>query len=253
MRRKLVAANWKMHGSLGFINEFANALSRELNLAEATNTVDVVVFPPAVYLPACAAILGVPVGAQDVAIQASGAHTGEIAAEMIAEVGGNWVIVGHSERRIDQGEKDDLVATKAAAAMRGGLRPIICVGETLAEREAGHEIAVVDRQLEAVLDRVPMETVLQGAIAYEPVWAIGTGKTATPEEAQEMHAFIRDKVAHADAQAGNEVRVLYGGSVKPDNANELFSQEDIDGGLVGGAGLDAAQFAAIVKAALETS
>ena len=184
-------------------------------------------------------------------ISPSGAHTGEVAAEMVFDVGGRWAIVGHSERRIDQQERDDLVATKASAALRGGLSPIVCVGETLAEREAGHEIAVVERQLEAVLDRVDLAGLAQGALAYEPVWAIGTDKTASPEEAQDMHAFMRDKVAHVSADIAAEIRIVYGGSVKPDNARELFAQEDIDGGLVGGAALDPVQFRAILDAALE--
>ena len=249
MRRSLVAANWKMHGSLGFISEFADGIAKRLDVASALEVTDVVVFPPIVYLPACAALLPVPVGVQDVGTSATGAHTGEVASEMVREVGGTWAILGHSERRIDQGEKDDLVATKAAAAVRGGLLPIVCVGETQAERKAGHEIAVVDRQLEAVLDRMNVSDLASGAIAYEPVWAIGTGETATPEQAQEMHAFIRDKIAHVDQSAAASIRIVYGGSVKPDNARELFSQEDIDGGLVGGASLDARQFAAIVDAA----
>ena len=148
-----------------------------------------------------------------------------------------------------QGETDDLVATKAAAALRGGLRPIVCVGETLAEREAGHELAVVERQLAAVLDRVDVDRLAQGAIGYEPVWAIGTGETATPQQAQDMHAFIRTQVAATSERAAAAMRVIYGGSVKPDNAAELFTQADIDGGLVGGASLDAADFSEILRAA----
>ena len=168
---------------------------------------------------------------------------------MIREVGGSWAIVGHSERRIMQEERDDLVATKAAAALRGGLNPIVCVGETLAEREAGHELAVVEGQLAAVLDRVRPEDLERLSIGYEPVWAIGTGRTALPEQAQEMHAFIRTQIAAESAAAAESMRIIYGGSVKPDNAEELFSQPDIDGGLVGGAALDVAQFNAIIAAA----
>ncbi|MFT7651607.1 MAG: triosephosphate isomerase [Limisphaerales bacterium] len=253
MRRPLVAANWKMNGSLEFIEEFARSL-KNTELA-SFGAVEVVVFPPAVYMAAWQAYSGgiangsIAFGAQDVGISASGAHTGEIAAEMISDLGGRWAIVGHSERRIDQSEPDDLVATKAAAALRGGLRPIVCVGETLDERNAGHEVAVVERQLEAVLDRLDVSELAQGALAYEPVWAIGTGQTASPEQAQQMHAFIRDKIAHVDVEIARSLRVLYGGSVKPENAAELFGQEDIDGGLVGGAALDAQQFVEIVKAA----
>ena len=244
MRKILVAANWKMHGSKAHIHEFVNAL----RLAEG---VDTVVFPPAVFLDELVSCAndGLAVGIQDIGIQPSGAHTGEIASEMVAELGGQWSIVGHSERRIMQGETDDLVATKAAAALRGGLRPIVCVGETLAEREAGHELAVVERQLAAVLDRVDVDRLAQGAIGYEPVWAIGTGETATPEQAQEMHAFIRSQVAASSERAAAAMRIIYGGSVKPDNAAELFTQADIDGGLVGGASLDAADFSEILRAA----
>jgi triosephosphate isomerase len=253
MRRPLVAANWKMNGSQEFMEDFARSLKNtELASLEA---VEVVVFPPAVYMAAWQAYSGgiangsIAFGVQDIGISPSGAHTGEIAAEMISDLGGEWAIVGHSERRIDQHESDDLVATKAAAALRGGLRPIVCVGETLDERNAGHEVAVVERQLEAVLDRLEASELEQGAIAYEPVWAIGTGQTASPEQAQQMHAFIRDKIAHVDVKVARALRVLYGGSVKPENAAELFGQEDIDGGLVGGAALDAQQFVEIVKAA----
>ncbi len=244
MRKMLVAANWKMHGSKAHIHEFVDGL----RLAE---DVDVVVFPPAVFLQEfvqCAPA-GLLAGIQDIGIQPQGAHTGEVAAEMVAEVGGAWSIVGHSERRIMQAETDDLVATKAAAAFRGGLRPVVCVGETLAEREAGHELAVVERQLAAVLDRVDVNDLAGGAIGYEPVWAIGTGKTASPAQAQEMHAFIRAQIAAESPQAADAIRIVYGGSVKPDNAAELFSEADIDGGLVGGASLKADEFTAIVSAA----
>ncbi|NKC00164.1 MAG: triose-phosphate isomerase [Pseudomonadales bacterium] len=247
MRPSLVAANWKMNGSGDFLRDYAERLELDQPLK-----IDVVLCPPSIYLAELVRALretGVACGAQDVGIQPSGAHTGEIAAEMIADAGAEWVIVGHSERRIDQNEKDDLVATKAAAALRAGLKPIVCVGETLAEREAGHEIAVVERQLEAVVDRVDLDGLASGAIAYEPVWAIGTGKSATTAQAQEMHAFIRDKIAHVDAAIARKIRVVYGGSVKAENAEELFGQDDIDGSLVGGAGLDPIQFAEIVHAA----
>ena len=244
MRIPLLAANWKMNGSLPAVSEYCGAL-------EIASGVEVVLAPPAVYLQAmCAAApAGAAVAAQDIGVAASGAHTGDIAAEMVFELGGRWAIVGHSERRLDHGEADDLVATKAASALRGGLRPIICVGETLAEREAGHEIAVVERQLEAVVDRIDADALRDAAIGYEPVWAIGTGETATPAQAQEMHAFIRAKIADVSVAASEAIRIVYGGSVKPDNAAELMAEEDIDGGLVGGASLDAAQFSAIIAAA----
>ena len=244
MRRALVAANWKMHGSYELVRSFTQRV-------ELSEDVDVVVFPPAVYLQELAACAPSQMmcGVQDVSPAPQGAHTGEIAAGMVVEVGGSWTIVGHSERRIMHDERDDLVATKAAAALQGGLRPIICVGETLAEREAGHELAVVERQLAEVLDRVEPSDLARAAIGYEPVWAIGTGHTATPEQAQQMHEFIRSQIAGADSGTAAAMRIIYGGSVKADNAAELFGQPDIDGGLVGGASLDAAQFSAIVAAA----
>lgn len=252
MRRPLVAANWKMHGSTEFVHHYAEEFLRLLDGAD--DVVDVVIFPPAVYLPIWRQVApNIACGLQDVGISPSGAHTGEIAAEMIRDVGGSWAITGHSERRIDQGEMNDLVATKAAAAIRAEVRPIVCVGETLDQRQAGHEIAVVEDQLEAVLDRLDIASLATGCIAYEPVWAIGTGETATPQQAQDMHAFIRDKIAHVDAEVAQQVRILYGGSVKPNNARELFSQTDIDGGLVGGAALDAAQFVQIIHAAREST
>ncbi len=252
MRKALIAANWKMHGSLADIETYARGLQAAFDNTQDADSLpgEVAVFPPAVYLAAMRGHLSTAfaVGVQDIGIAAGGAHTGEIAAEMVHELGGRWAIVGHSERRLDQEEPDDLVATKAAAALRGGLMPIVCVGETLAEREAGQEIAVVERQLEAVLDRVECAQLVTGAIGYEPVWAIGTGQTATPDQAQAMHHFIRGKLAQHDAEAAQQIRIIYGGSVKADNARELFMEEDIDGGLVGGASLHADQFAEIITA-----
>ncbi|XOV83469.1 MAG: triose-phosphate isomerase [bacterium] len=246
MRRALVAANWKMFGAAGQLQSFAEALQLD-------DRVDTVWFPPAVYLGAAVKLAppGLACGAQDIGTAASGAHTGEISAEMVADVGGTWVIVGHSERRLSQNEGDDLVGTKTAAALRGGLHPIVCVGETAAERDAGHEKIVVQRQLEAVLDRVEHAQLDQLAIGYEPVWAIGTGVTASPEQAQEMHDFVRQLLAEVDADMAAQIRIVYGGSVKPDNAPHLFAQNDIDGALVGGASLDAADFSAIVSAAAQ--
>ncbi len=244
MRKALVAANWKMHGSVSELQEYLAAL-------QLHDSVDVVLLPPAVYLSTAVSLApqGLSCGVQDIGTAASGAHTGEIAAEMVGDLGGTWAIVGHSERRLDQHEADDLVATKAAAALRGGLSPIICVGETLDERRAGHEQAVVARQLDAVLDRIECAALSGAAIGYEPVWAIGTGETATPDQAQEMHEFIRNLLVAEDSQAGQQIRIIYGGSVKPANAAELFAQPDIDGGLVGGASLNAQEFSAIIAAA----
>jgi triosephosphate isomerase len=233
-----------MHGTVASVGEYVRDL-------ELDRRVEVVVFPPAVYLAQLAdlAPAGMSVGSQDVGEFEEGAHTGEVAAAMIRDVGGRWTLAGHSERRQDQGESDDLVARKVTAALRADLMPLLCVGETLAEREAGIETDVVARQLDAALAAAGHKLLTGGAIAYEPVWAIGTGRTASPGQAQDMHAFIRAHVARADAAAASSVRILYGGSVKPDNAGELFAQADIDGGLVGGASLDAEQFSAIIAAA----
>ena len=241
-----------MNGSIAEIQSFAQMLR-----VDPEAQADVVVFPPSLYIQAFVADLanadkaGIALGIQDVGIAASGAHTGEVAGAMVADVGGSWAIVGHSERRLDQHETDDLVATKAAAALQSGLHPIICVGETLAEREAGHEIAVVERQLDAVLDRIDCADLVSAAIGYEPVWAIGTGQTATPDQAQVMHSFIRSRLASENAEAAEKIRIVYGGSVKPENAVELFTEMDIDGGLVGGASLDAQSFSDIAAAASE--
>lgn len=249
MRRALVAANWKMFGSAGQVEDFAAAMQLPEQVLQAQ--VEVAWFPPALFLATAVARApaGLACGVQDIGTAASGAHTGEIAAEMVAELGGRWAIVGHSERRLSQGEGDDLVGTKTAAALRGGLSPIVCVGETAAEREAGHEKIVVQRQLEAVLDRIDHGLLGRIAIGYEPIWAIGTGVTASPEQAQEMHSFLRQLLAEASAEMAQQIRIVYGGSVKPDNAAELFAQADIDGALVGGASLNAADFLTIIKAA----
>lgn len=250
MRPRLVAANWKMNGSFDMLRRYVEGLDLS---PVRLDDVDVVLCPPSVYVADLVRTLGdatrVACGGQDVGIQLSGAHTGELAAEMLADAGARWVIVGHSERRIEQAEQDDLVAAKATAGLRGGLRPIICVGETLAEREGGLAFTVVARQLEAVVEQVDLAGLATGAVAYEPVWAIGTGKTASAAQAQEMHAFIRDKLARIDADVAAQMRIVYGGSVKAENAVELFDQADIDGGLIGGAGLDPRVFTEIVKIA----
>ncbi len=247
MRRKLVVANWKMNGSLA-----ANAAWVAEFRAAAAPGCEVVVCAPFVYLEQLArdlAAVGAAPGAQDLSVEAPGAFTGEVAAEMLADVGCNWVIVGHSERRALHGETNELVAAKAARALALGLRPIVCVGETLAEREAGRTIDVIAAQLDAVLARCPPAQLRSGAIAYEPVWAIGTGRTAAAAQAQEAHAAIRARLAATDAPAAARTRLLYGGSVKPANAAELFAQPDIDGGLIGGASLLAKDFLAICAAA----
>ncbi|MEZ5444243.1 MAG: triose-phosphate isomerase [Gammaproteobacteria bacterium] len=250
MRRALVAGNWKMNGTLGSIRELMDGILRH---AEDISGVDIAVCPPFVYLATVAELVRptpVALGGQDCSVHDSGAYTGEIAASMLRDVGCRYVIAGHSERRQYHGESDELVARKFAKALEHGLVPILCVGETLAEREAGQTEAVVGRQLGAVL-AVSTATAFQRAvIAYEPVWAIGTGRNATPEQAQAVHAFIRGQVAVRDEAASRAVSILYGGSVKGGNAAELLAQPDIDGGLVGGASLNAAEFLTICRAAV---
>lgn len=244
MRRKLIAANWKMNGS-----RTANA-AWLASFDGSRAPCDVVVCAPFVYLPqVLAGLRAAEAGAQNLSAEAPGAHTGEVAGEMLLDLGVRWVIVGHSERRTLYGESSQVVAAKAARALALGLRPIVCVGETLAEREAGRTLEVIGAQLEAVLARCAPAQLLAGALAYEPVWAIGTGRTASPVQAQEVHAAIRAQVAHADAAAASQLRLLYGGSMKPANAAELLAQPDVDGGLIGGASLQAAEFAAICGAA----
>jgi triosephosphate isomerase len=247
--KKLVVGNWKMHGS----REANVALIQGLlaaDLAASAPRAEVAVCPPFVYLSEVVAALqgsAIGVGSQDVSVQAQGAYTGEVSAPMLKDIGVRYAIVGHSERRSYHGEGDQLVADKAKAALAQGLTPIVCVGETLAEREAGQTEAVVSRQLKAVIDTLG-DDIVRTVVAYEPVWAIGTGKTATPAQAQAVHAALRAQLSAALA-AASRVPLLYGGSVKADNAAELFAQPDIDGGLIGGASLKAADFAAIAKAA----
>ena len=247
MRRTLIAGNWKMNGSLA-----SNAALLDSVRAGATGlSCDLAVCVPAPYLSQVQSLLaGSPVawGAQDLSDQEAGAFTGEVSASMLKEFACHYVIVGHSERRTYHHESDELVATKSAHALKSGLIPIVCVGETLQEREQGQTDAVVIRQLQPVI--AALESRLSEiVIAYEPVWAIGTGKTATPEMAQQVHAVIRAALARADATAANTIRILYGGSMKPDNARQLLTMPDIDGGLIGGASLKAADFLAIVAAA----
>jgi triosephosphate isomerase len=245
MQRKLVAGNWKMHG-----NHKANA---EL-LAGITGArpfgCDVAVCVPFPYLSETAVALAgsdVRWGAQDCSAHEQGAYTGEVSAGMLAEFGCRYVIVGHSERRQYHAESDQLVADKAKAALGKGLTPIVCVGETLAQREAGETGAVVKRQLSAVIHTLG-HCAGEMVVAYEPVWAIGTGRVASPEQAQEVHALLRAQLRAAAANA-EAMKILYGGSMKPDNAVSLLSQPDIDGGLIGGAALKAADFVAICRAA----
>ena len=244
-RRPLVAANWKMNGSLASNADWTAAFVAKA----ASLRCDVVVCAPFPYLCTLGrSVAPAELGAQDLSERTAGAFTGDVAGEMLADVGCRWVIVGHSERRQLHGEGDAVVASKAARALQAGLRPIVCVGETLAEREAGRTQEVVRTQLAAVLGAIGEAALARGALAYEPVWAIGTGRNATPQQAQEVHAALRVQVAERDGAAAAALRILYGGSVKPANAAELFSQSDIDGGLIGGASLSAADFLAICMA-----
>jgi triosephosphate isomerase len=248
MRRKLVVGNWKMNGSRAANAVLLSGITAGLNGAAAACAV----CAPAPYLAQCQeALSGTPVswGAQDVSAHAAGAYTGEVSAAMLADFACRYVIVGHSERRAYHGETSELVAQKAVAALEAGLTPIVCVGETLAEREAGQTVPVVASQLAAVLSLLDGAAVARIVLAYEPVWAIGTGRTATPEMAQEVHAQLRSQLQQKDGAAAATVQILYGGSMKPDNAKELMAQPDIDGGLIGGAALKAADFLAIIHAA----
>ena len=245
MFRKLVVGNWKMNGSRAANAELLAALK-----AAGPWVAEVAVCAPAVYLGEVALSLqgeDIKWGAQDCSAFESGAYTGEMSAAMLAEFGCRYVLAGHSERRAMHGESDQVVADKAKAALAHRLTPIVCVGETLAEREAGHTDAVVKRQLSVVIHTLA-HCISQIVVAYEPVWAIGTGKTASPEQAQAVHALLRAQLKAATEHAA-DMKILYGGSVKADNAAVLFAQPDIDGGLIGGASLKAADFAAICRAA----
>jgi len=255
-RRPMVAGNWKMHGTAVANSALVEGVRRGLaDLGSAAGAVDTLVCPPFVYLAAVASQIGeagIALGAQNLCAETGqGAYTGEVAGEMLREVGCSYVIVGHSERRALYAESDEIVARKYAAALATGLTPILCVGETLAERDGGQTSAVVARQLDALIAHCGVAALGRGLVAYEPVWAIGTGRTATPAQAQEVHAFIRGRIAGHDAIIAGSLRVLYGGSVKAGNARELFAMPDVDGGLVGGASLKADEFVAIVAAAAE--
>jgi len=248
MRQTLVAGNWKMNGSSQSIRSLMDGIKQ--GLSEVKNA-EVAVCPPFVYLQQVKELIaGTPIalGAQNVSDQDPGAFTGEIAISMLQDFNCTYIIVGHSERRAIYGESDELVARKFAKVQAVGLTPILCVGELLEEREAGQTEAVVKRQLEAVINLQGVASLEKAVIAYEPVWAIGTGKTASPQQAQDVHAFIRSLIAKQNAGVADKVRIQYGGSVKGSNAAELFAMPDIDGGLIGGAALKAEDFLAICKA-----
>jgi triosephosphate isomerase len=249
MRTLLVAGNWKMHGSTAMATELVGGLRAAL---DGLSGFDVAVFPPAPYLPLVGQLADgsrIEWGGQTLNPNAQGAFTGEVSGAMLRDMGCRFVLVGHSERRSLFGESDDDVADRFVAALDAGLEPVLCLGETQEEREAGNTEAVVGRQLDAVLDRVGIEGLARGLLAYEPVWAIGTGLTATPEQAQAVHAFLRGKLQGLDDIIAGQIRILYGGSVKASNAADLFTREDIDGALVGGASLTVEDFAGICGAA----
>jgi triosephosphate isomerase len=247
MRPKLIVGNWKMNGSRAVNAALLEGIAAGLDGARASCAVCV----PAPYLHQVEeALKGSPIawGAQDVSAYEGGAYTGEVCAKMLSDFGCRYVIVGHSERRAYHGESSDLVAKKAMAVLAEGMTPIVCVGETLAQREAGQTFDVVGAQLNAVLELLPADAVEKIVVAYEPVWAIGTGRNATPEMAQEVHARLREQLRARAAEAAEGVAILYGGSMKPENARELLAQADIDGGLIGGAALKAQDFLAIIHA-----
>ena len=247
MRRKIVAGNWKLHGT----RAFATALVAEI-AASPVPGVELVILPPLPYIgDLIEDFEGTPLafGAQDVSSNEQGAYTGEVSASMLVDVGARYGLVGHSERRQYHAESSELVALKFQAAIHAGLCPILCLGEGLEQREAGETEAVIAAQLRPVLDLVGVAAFARAVVAYEPVWAIGTGRTASPEQAQAVHAFIRGEVAARDATISGSLPIVYGGSVKPGNAASLFGQADVDGGLIGGASLVAADFLAIASAA----
>lgn len=249
MRRKLVAGNWKMHGSLA---ENQTRLTQLVSALKNNEAVDVAVFPTAPYLFQCKSLLaasGIKWGAQDVSQHASGAYTGEIATSMLEDFACQYALVGHSERRELFHEDDDTVADKFIALLNSRLTPVLCVGETLEQRESGNTMSVIIKQIDAVLNKVGITGFKQAVIAYEPVWAIGTGKTATPGQAQDVHKAIRAHLAQYDTDIAQAIQIVYGGSVKPDNADAIFAQPDVDGALVGGASLNSNDFVKICNAA----
>ncbi len=249
MRQPLVAGNWKLNGTLASVRELVESLKAGVGAIE---NVEVAVCPPFVYIPEVSSLLAgskIVMGSQNMSRHLAGAYTGEVSGPMLNDFGVKYALIGHSERRASYGETDEKAARKFVAVKEHGLVPILCVGETLVEHERGNTFGVVKRQIDAVLDFFGVEAFDGAVIAYEPVWAIGTGKTATPEQAQSVHEYIRGRIARCDEEIASRIQILYGGSVKAANAEALFSQPDIDGGLVGGASLDADEFIAICVAA----
>lgn len=247
MRKKIVAGNWKMNGSSELVRTLVPALAEEAKQSQA----EILVCPPAPFLTEARSLAGdaLKIGAQNCHEAESGAFTGEVSASMLADLKLSYVLTGHSERRAIYGETDALIAAKTKAAVAHGLAAVLCVGETLEERESGRTLDVVLGQVKSVFDQLSTDDWSQLVVAYEPVWAIGTGKTASSEQAQEVHKAIRDVLAGYSQEHADAMRILYGGSVKADNAAELFACPDIDGGLVGGASLNADEFISICRAA----
>ncbi len=248
MRHPIVAGNWKMNGSRDMAADLIAAILSGLG---KETVADVVICPPFVLISTVSELLAksaLKCGGQDLDVNSPGAYTGAVAAEMLQELDCHYCIVGHSERRSIYGESDDLVAAKFARTQQCGMTPILCIGESLNERDSGQMEAVLKRQLDAVIGLCGIESFAESVVAYEPVWAIGTGKTASPRQAQQVHVFVRNRLSELDAVVARNLRILYGGSVKADNAGELFNQPDVDGGLVGGASLNASEFVAICRA-----
>jgi len=249
MRQPLVAGNWKMNGSRASVKELLDGLKADI---ASVTTAEVAVCAPHILLADVQSQLdgtAIAWGGQDISVQDSGAYTGETSGSMLNECGCKYVIIGHSERRSYHGETNQTVAEKFTAARKAGLVPLFCIGETLEEREGGTMEDVLSGQLDAVINHCGVEMLGEGVIAYEPVWAIGTGVTASPEQAQDVHAFIRARVAQSSAEVAEKIQILYGGSMNPANAAELIGQPDIDGGLIGGASLKAGDFLAVCTAA----
>ncbi len=243
MRKPIVAGNWKMNGSLELANTLTNSVKQSQN-----DDVDIIIFPP-FPLIAHVANQGVLTGGQTLSEHESGAFTGEVSGQLLKDVGANYVLVGHSERRTIFSESNTVLVQKFAQAQTSGLTPVLCVGETEAERESNQTESVIAEQVNAVIDQLGVAVLANSVIAYEPVWAIGTGKTATPEQAQAVHLFIRNLIAEHDVTIAQGLRILYGGSVNDKNSDVLFAQPDVDGGLVGGASLKADAFSAICQSA----
>jgi triosephosphate isomerase len=247
MRKPMVAGNWKMHGARNEVNSLVEAIKDF-----PAHSIDVVIFPATIHIPQVEQLLkgtNIAWGAQNIYIDKSGAYTGEISAQMLTDFNCRSVLIGHSERRMIFKEDLNLIAEKFKFALQANLSPILCVGETLEQRNQGLTQKIIQEQLQSVIDQAGIDSFKQAVVAYEPVWAIGTGQTATPEQAQEIHAFIRQLIKKQSENIAESLRILYGGSVKADNAEGLFAMQDIDGGLVGGASLNAESFLAICRAA----